>query len=90
VITGSILAILAALVPTIALLIKRHLTSSDDPQTQNLANKEEADRALASGDVDGLNRLLESDLRRLQNGSSNSSGQGDQPAQSGTDLPGHE
>lgn len=69
----AIITILAALIPFVIWLIKRQVTTQDDPKTQNEKRYEQADADIARGDgvqagVHGADDL--DALDRLQNGKS--------------------
>ena len=69
--TAAILTILAALVPFIVWLIKRQVTTNDDPKTQNEKRYEQTDADIGKGDgvQAGLHGADDLDaLDRLQNG----------------------
>jgi uncharacterized protein with ATP-grasp and redox domains len=64
--TTAILAILAALIPLIAWLIRRHLTHEDDPYTEHTEKREQIAKEILRNDEDSANRTLDADLDKLR------------------------
>jgi len=62
----SIIAILAALVPLIVWLIRRHLTHEDDPWTKHTEKREAIAKEILRNDETAANYSLDDDLDRLR------------------------
>jgi hypothetical protein len=62
---ASILAILAAVVPFLVLLWKRHARREEDPYEQHIEHRAELAREIIQHDEGGANRSLDDDLDRL-------------------------
>ena len=77
--TTAILAILAALVPLIAWLIRRHLNHEDDPYIQHTEKREQIAKEILRNDETSANRTLDADLDRLRTLQSDRRGQSSPP-----------
>ncbi len=77
--TTAILAILAALVPLIAWLIRRHLNHEDDPYIQHTEKREQIAKEILRHDEESANRTLDADLDRLRSLQSDRRGQNSPP-----------
>jgi hypothetical protein len=64
--TTAILAILAAAIPLIAWLIRRHLNDEDDPYIQHTEKREQIAKEILRNDEDSANRTLDADLDKLR------------------------
>jgi hypothetical protein len=74
----SILAILAALVPFVIWLWKRHARQEEDPYEQHLEHREQLAREIIQRDEALANRSLDDDLDRLRALQSHQRGSEDQ------------
>jgi uncharacterized protein YpmS len=70
--TAAILTLLAALVPFLIWAYKRHVAEEENPVAKKAKTDEEIDHAIATDDVDAINKFVHN---KLQNkGSGDSSG----------------
>jgi hypothetical protein len=79
----GIIGLLVALVPLVVLLIRRHIAKKDDPENIRKTAQLQTDDAVARGDTDAVNTVLDDELRRLQ-----AKGGRDRVGQSGDSSPG--
>ena len=86
----SIMALALVLVPFVLWYIRRKLDKYDDPANQRRKRSDAAEKAVAKGDADSVNLLLESHLRRLREARGDTIGQGSPTVEGGADVHGDE
>ena len=75
----SIIAILAAAIPLIVWLIRRHLTHEDDPWTQHTEKREAIAKEILRNHETAANQSLDADLDKLRSLQSDRRGQNNPP-----------
>ena len=73
---ASILAILAAVVPLLVWLFRRHFAHEDDAYTKHTQRREAIAREIIRNDETAANRSLDADLDKLRTLQSDRRGQG--------------